>query len=357
MFVSFFIVLITGVIKLPALLITKDFLYSNSVLFQLLHDWGAIVLGAAASIHLILHWKWLKKTTRKMFKRPRFKKIGNILFWVLIISLLIFPIMLYVSPTNNPKNDIIIEGIGTFQYNPNTVDTVRTDLFKPGHFSIFDILVDLDNKNEINMEFHYDADMDTHVIDSINDEGNWWMYAYYDGGWIEQNVFRMDHYPYKPKMFIKMIKISPTRLNHIYDTFKEEILRLNSNNGTLIIPTVTIRGPNNNLVFNDIEVTPHNIRNDTFRNGVITAIDVIMSLGDQGLISYKLNWYESIGGSEVKDFYVDGINDDIAYARCGFVYEAGDLDFPGFSGNHIHIPADIRIITSPEYEEWFWICI
>jgi hypothetical protein len=132
---------------------------------------------------------------------------------------------------------------------------------------------------------------------------------------------------------------------------------LNSNNGSVIIPEVIIRAPSGNLEFQNVEVKSHNLRNDFFQEGVITAIDVIMTLGDNELITYELNWYESIAGSEVKDYYVDAINGDRTYARCGFVYEAGDRDFDGFRGNHIHIPSDIRTINSPEYVEWFWICI
>jgi hypothetical protein len=199
--------------------------------------------------------------------------------------------------------------------------------------------------------------MDTHVIDSINGIDRLWYIAWYDKGWKENNAFRVDHYPYKPKMGFLFYQIPISRLNHIYEMFRREVRRLNEHNGTLILPTVTINSPRNNLIFNDVEVTAHNLRNDMFQDGVITAIDVIMSLGDQGLITYQINWYETIGMADVKNYFVEGINEDIAYARCGFVYEVGDWDFQDQLGNHIHIPADIRIITFPQYEKWFWGCI
>ena len=41
----------------------------------------------------------------------------------------------------------------------------------------------------------------------------------------------------------------------------------------------------------------------------------------------------------------------------GFVYEAGSLYYVGFRGNHIHLPSDFRILNSPYYVEFFWICI
>lgn len=75
----------------------------------------------------------------------------------------------------------------------------------------------------------------------------------------------------------------------------------------------------------------------------------------QGEITHKLTWYEKIGQADILNYFVDGINNDIAYGTCGFVYEAGSekLRF----GNHIHIPSDYRVLNSPEYEEWFWICL
>jgi hypothetical protein len=94
-----------------------------------------------------------------------------------------------------------------------------------------------------------------------------------------------------------------------------------------------------------------------FQSGVITAIDVVISLAEQGKITYELQWYESIGLAKVKNYFVQRINNDEGRGRCGFVYEAGSNAFKGFSGNHIHLPSDIRVINSPEYEEWFWICI
>jgi hypothetical protein len=93
------------------------------------------------------------------------------------------------------------------------------------------------------------------------------------------------------------------------------------------------------------------------QNGTIVAIDVIMSLGDAGLIDYELQWYTTIGSAEVKNYFVEKINSDKSHDRCGFVYEAGSYNFRGFSGNHIHIPSDIRVIHHPDYVEYFWICI
>ena len=54
------------------------------------------------------------------------------------------------------------------------------------------------------------------------------------------------------------------------------------------------------------------------------------------------------------DYWVDAINEDKAYGRSGFVYEAGSLRYQFSSGNHIHLPSDARILNSPEYVKYFW---
>ena len=250
---------------------------------------------------------------------------------------------------------IHIEGLGDFDFDPAAVQTVREDIFAAGHFSIFDILVYLDDSGRIDMEYHFDAGMNTYIIDTIDGRENWWYVAFYDGGWEETNNFRMDHYPYKERMYIRLFPSDKFTLDIKYDAFREEIDRKEANGGRVIIPEVIIIGPDDHKSFPDVEVMPHDLRTDTFQPGVITAIDVIMTLGDEGKLTYDLQWQESVGSAEVvRSYWVSRIDEDVAYGSCGFVYEAGNL---GMRGNHIHIPADSRVINSPEYEQWFWICL
>jgi hypothetical protein len=357
MVISFLIVIITGLLKFPAFNPSRELLFTYSLIFLTLHDWSGLVLIILSLTHVVLHWKWIRTMSKKIFRKGFYKNVRNGLVLIVIFSILLFPLAIISNPVRHPGDEIHIEGLGTFKFTPQEINTVRPDLFRQGHFSIFDILVNLDNNGKIDLDYHYDPEMNTHVIDTLNGVSNYWYYAYYDGGWEETNVFRMDHYPYKPKMYINLFKGFQTRITSIYNTFREEIVRINNNNGSIVIPDIYIKSPTNNLHFQNIEVVAHDLRNDFFQDGVITAIDVIMTLGELRLITYKLNWYETIGSSEIKNYWVEGINGDIAYARCGFVYEAGDNSHKLFSGNHIHIPSDIRIINSPEYVEFFWICI
>jgi hypothetical protein len=108
-----------------------------------------------------------------------------------------------------------------------------------------------------------------------------------------------------------------------------------------------------------VDVTAHNIRGDMLQPGVITALDALISPGEQGQLSQlKLTWYEQVGTADPVDtYYVEQINGAVSYGTCGFVYETGPRAFPGFNGSHIHIQSDIRATVSPEYALWFWICL
>ena len=252
---------------------------------------------------------------------------------------------------------ISIQSVGTFDFEPAGVTTVRKDTFREGYFSIFDILVHLDGKGRIDLEYHFDPRLDTHVIDSLNGERHWWYRAFYDGGWSESNVFRMDLFPYKDRMQIRIFPQNAKRVQDLHDLFREQVAEKRRNQGSVVVEEVIIRGPTARLRFENVEVTSHNLRDDLFQEGVVTAVDVIMSLGDRGLLSYDLQWHESIGEAQiVQNFYVERINEDRTQLRCGFVYEAGALSYRG-RGNHIHLPPDSRIIHAPEYLEFFWICV
>ena len=87
---------------------------------------------------------------------------------------------------------ITIGDIGDFTFDTSQVQTLRPDIFQPGHFSLFDILVHLAERGDIKLAYHFDGHMDTHLIDAINGEPHWWYEAHYSRGWYESNVFRMD---------------------------------------------------------------------------------------------------------------------------------------------------------------------
>jgi len=254
---------------------------------------------------------------------------------------------------------IRIEDIGEFSFDTSKIQSVRQDIFQQGYFSLFDILLYLDRQSDIALDYHFDDAMGTHVVDAINGERGWWYQAYYSGGWFEKNVFRMDMYPYKDGTTIRVFGENEQHLVNIYRTFREEVVRLESNGGNIIIPEVTIQSHEVKKNFHDVVVVPHNVRADVLKPGVVTALDILLSLAEQGELSLlKLTWYESIDGADpVDSYWVEQIDEAEAFGRCGLVYETGPTEFPGSAGSHIHIPSDMRVIVSPEYALWFWICL
>lgn len=71
----------------------------------------------------------------------------------------------------------------------------------------------------MNLDFHFEEATNTYFIDSINGLKNWWYIAHYHGGWREGNMFRMDHYPYKDKMWINILRVGSPTIEEIREAF------------------------------------------------------------------------------------------------------------------------------------------
>jgi hypothetical protein len=134
-------------------------------------------------------------------------------------------------------------GSETYTFNPDNVNTTRPDIFNPGYFSMFDVLVHVAEKEYIDLEYHFDESMNTHVVDSIDGEEDWWYMAFYDGGWSENNFFRPDHYPWKDGTTLRFFKVKRDTLDLAYDIFRKEVARKRGMEGKVVIPRVVIDGP------------------------------------------------------------------------------------------------------------------
>lgn len=361
--------------------------YTTSLLrlVQRITKWGIIILTIITGLSALIYYQWFALIFGDFFlftwhldydlillifviihvgiglkfflTRKKIKHWGaDILIGGLILSTLSTVFYINIAPALAPLQVKI--GGDTYKFNPDKVETVRPDLFQNGSFSIFDVLVHLNSTGKVDLMYHFNATMNTFVIDLLNGEINWWYIAYFSGGFEEKNAFRMDNYPWKPGTRIILYQEDPSYIDHVYSTFEEEVARLANNNGTIIIPTVVILGRTFYLNFFNITPTPHNTRDDLFQNNVITALDVIMTLGDLGNITYELRWFDSLGSAGyVHNYFVSRINTDRTVGRCGFVYDVGDVDFSFPGPNYIYLAADARIIISPEYLMFFWDCL
>ncbi len=256
------------------------------------------------------------------------------------------------------QGEVRIDGLGRLRFRAGEIETLRPDLFQPGHFSLFDILVHLQRAGDLDLVYHYDEALDTHVIERLNGQPDWWYQAHYASGWFESNVMRMDMYPYKDQTTLRLSPQSRFQVTSILDTFRQEVER-RERHGGVILPEMEIDTNRGTWRSTEIEVRAHDLRVDLFQPGVITAMDVILSMVEQGdLENIRLTWYARIGSADPLDsYFLEGVNVVEAAGGCGLVYEIGPRAYTGFRGSHIHIPADARIIVSPEYAHWFWICL
>jgi hypothetical protein len=53
------------------------------------------------------------------------------------------------------QGTVNIRDIDTFHFDPAVVNTSRPDIFKPGHFSIFDVLIHLHRQGRIQLDYHF----------------------------------------------------------------------------------------------------------------------------------------------------------------------------------------------------------
>ncbi len=260
-------------------------------------------------------------------------------------------------PTETGTVNVI--GVDRFSFDPVNVRTLRPDVFVDGHFSFFDALVHIHELGHIDLKYRFDDSLATHVIESLNGQPHWWYVAHYSAGWLENSVLRMDLYPWKDGTTLRVQPMTESLMSRIHGTFGNDVQRLAENGGRVIVPEVVIQDSTETKVFHDVHVTPYGVRSDVLQEGVITALDILLSLGEQGQLSnVELTWYSSIGRADpVDNYFVERIDDAEAFLRCGFVYEVGPTEFSGFEGAHIHVASDVRVLVSPEYALWFWLCI
>jgi succinate dehydrogenase/fumarate reductase cytochrome b subunit len=312
----------------------------------------AVIVHVVIGIRFALMRRRVRNTVAKRFT------IALAISLLFLVSVLNPPIPVSGNGAQYPSSAQVTVDSNEYSFKPADVETTRPDIFLPDSFSMFDVLVHLDTLGDIELVYHFNESMNTHVIDLINGKPNWWYRAKYSGGWNEDNVYRMDHYIWKPGTTLEIVRTSEDRLDRVYSTYLDEVERTRSSNGTFILPVIRIRGLTFNLEFRDVPVTPHDLRSETLQPGVLTAIDVILSLGDLGLINYTLQWYDDMGlATVVRSYWVESINEDTTAGTCGFVYDTGSTEFLGFAGNHIHLPADVNVLNSPDYMRWFWICV
>ncbi len=285
---------------------------------------------------------------------------------------------------------VVIRG-NTYAFDPSaySISTTRPDMFAEGYFSLFDVLLAVAKRNGHSLSWHWDASCQTHFIDSVDGvAGNFWYHFSYDAGsgtateLRNRRQIRWDELLYQPGAWVQLVM--GENLDELRAEFREEIEREQQYGHR--IPQVQINinpgdfqgnPPESHRIsvtrnYRDVQVAAHNLRasgGDTlyrapFRPGVVTAIDVLLSLRDQGELDVVGNaYFTHLAGKVMESFRVrsigiPGVGLAHASGRQGFVYTTGNgtpTRLANDADRKQHVHADIHVIHAPDFALWRWI--
>lgn len=289
-----------------------------------------------------------------------------------------------------PKSQVQI-GSNTYTFNPAffSIKTVRPDIFAEGYYSMFDVILAVAAANNILIEYHWDESCMTHWITKINNvSANYWYHFSYDAGSgnnAELNYKRANRWDealWRPGVWIKIV--NNENVAEIRNEYTEEINR--EKKSGKIIPSVKFTiNPSNykgnptgsgrvsvSREFKDVLITAHNLRSTGFKSpyskpfkpGVVTSMDIPLSLMDSGNLTAFTNvFYNYFGGKYIDSYYIvelgfPGIGNVHSSGRQGIVYVTENGTFqrlPNDADIKMHMTSDIHVIHSPDFSYWRWI--
>ena len=289
-----------------------------------------------------------------------------------------------------PDSQVEIAG-RRFSFDPDqyNIESVRPDIFAPGFFSMFDVILVVADAHQIPIEYQYNVDYKTHFITKMNGiSDNYWYHFSYDAGDGRRNEIkfrranRWDETLWRPGVWIKVV--SGENLAEIRQEYLEEIQREKSHGN--MIPRVNFsispsdfagNPPESNRIrvnreFQNVPVTAHNLRSTgyptpyskPFQPGVVTSLDILLSLKDQGKLNVVTGaFYTYFTGHYIDSYYVVELGfPDVGTAhgsgRQGFVYttENGSYNrLPNDADQKFHITSDIAVIHAPDFSYWRWV--
>lgn len=269
------------------------------------------------------------------------------------------------------------------------IETLRPDIFADGYFSMLDVILAVTRRQGIPVVLHWDPDCQTHFIDSVNGVGgDFWYHFSYDAGNGTQGELRYrrqirwDELLWQPGAWVRLTLGEDVPA--LRQAFREEIARERASGHVVSQVQISInpsnyRGnpPESHRItvsrsFRDVAVTAHDLRavggdslyRRPFRRGVVTAMDLLFSLQDQGEIDLVgTAYFTHLAGKVMESYRVRALGfpgEGLAHAsgRQGFVYSTGNgtpQQLINDADGKQHVHADIHVIHAPDFARWRWI--
>jgi hypothetical protein len=219
-------------------------------------------------------------------------------------------------------------------------------------------------------------------------EDDYWYHFSYDAGSTNsreityRRQYRWDEALWRPGVWVYLV--TGENLVEIKNEYLEEINREKSLGN--VIPQVMISiNPSDyegnpegsgritvSRTFTDVHVSAHNYRatgfnspySKPFQPGVITSMDVLLSLADSGELTLVTGvFYDHFAGNYLDSYYIVELGfpeEGIAHSsgRQGFVYTTGNgsnYKLVNVADNKFHITSDISVVHAPDFCRWRWI--
>ncbi|AZG73290.1 hypothetical protein [Shewanella livingstonensis] len=213
--------------------------------------------------------------------------------------------------------------------------TARPDIFKPGHYSPFDLLrfivgtrADMRWEGDITSykdsqynTFEYKISWDANG-DGLFDENdgehfnseNWHFSIFpsigqnrqYGNRSFETSYDRIDQFWLKREMKIRFLPFTDEMTNRRHWVWQQEQDRLAADDGKYIIPKVFhINSFTGELqvVAQNVEVHPFNLRSDVFQEGVMTEMDAWLSVAKQIDADIRFTWWATMSSGAVVEHF------------------------------------------------------
>lgn len=250
--------------------------------------------------------------------------------------------------------------------------TTRPELFQSGWGSVLDLLLIAAEQYDLDVEYFYDQELDTYWVTSINgvkgqdpatlpdpsqtsvpfaqcSEPGGWKFAYAASPWptehgmefhTEESYKQIDRMPIGNQAKAFLIPACKEEIDTRKAIYQKEQKRLAANGGKMIVPEVVIDWAyGNRATFRNLEVTAHNSRPDIYQPGVITTMDIMLSLADRypGIDVHFAWWPELSNDTMVNGYLLNAMNIDAlddngkliqgqyrASGTAGFVHNSGE---------------------------------